>query len=327
MWGSFMVKKIEELMPGILKMLSRGESVSTAQMQGKHNFSASSFREHLRTLRENFFKNDIRYDASTKRWIAVEIGFLDKILLKPEEIVVLNSILRNKNKLGNGLCECTVNIVKNYRKRTMSYILRQQNSEKIDNKMEEKFALIHAAIDEKRKLNIQLTDSKRVFYPHKILNIEYYWYLVGFEENKDEKQEDSHRIKSFALAKIVNIDISEDEFRYDFSKLDKRIGQMINAYFSFEKPTTVVQLLVHENIEDYIDRARFFSSWHKTDEHLLVDSQRYIRYDVSTSDEYFRDIIPSILKYLPNILVLKPDELKKAIIRKLDEYKNKYIGI
>ena len=243
-----MAKKVEELMPGILKMLSRGESVSTVQMEAKYKFSASSFREHLRTLRENFFKNDIRYDASTKRWVAVEIGFLDKILLKPEEIVVLNSILRNKNRLGKGLSKYTETVVENYRKRTMSYVLRQQNSEKIDKNMEERFALIHTAIDDKRKLNIQFNDLRRVFYPYKIVNIEYYWYLVGFEESKDGKQEDSHRIKSFALAKIQNIDILEDKFRYDFSKLDKRIGQMMNAYFSFEKPTTVVQLLVHEEI-------------------------------------------------------------------------------
>lgn len=319
-----MAKKIEELMPSILKMLSRGESVSTVQMQTKHGFSASSFREHLRTLKENFFKNDIRYDASSRSWVAIKIGFLDKILLKPEEIVVLNSILRNKNRLGAGLSRYTQTVVENYKKRTMSYILRQQNSEKIDKNMEEKFALIHTAIDEKRKLNIMFADSNRLFYPYKIVNIEYYWYLVGFEESKDQKQEDSHKIKSFALAKIQEINISEDEFRYDFSRLDKRIGHMMNAYFSFKNSITVVQLLVHEDLVDYIDRAMFFSSWRKIDGLNIVKSQKYIRYDVDTSDEYFRDIIPTVLKYLPKILIEEPDELRDMIAVKLDEYKINY---
>ena len=68
----------------------------------------------------------------------------------------------------------------------------------------------------------------------------------------------------------------------------------------------------------------FFSSWRKVGEPVFVKSQKYIRYDVDTSDKDFRDIIPTILKYLPKILVLEPDELKDLIVTNLDEYKINY---
>jgi len=69
--------------------------------------------------------------------------------------------------------------------------------------------------------------------------------------------------------------------------------------------------------------ARFFLSWHKADYKTTVKSKSY-RYEVSTSDKDFRDIIPTILKYLPKILVKEPDELKAEVMVKLDEYKEIY---
>ncbi len=319
-----MYKKIEELLPCLLRKLSNGESISVIELQDRYNFSSSSIRAHLRSLRDNFFKKDIKYDASTKRWIAVKSGFLNKILLKPEEIVVLNSILRNQNRLGKSLSKHTKELVENYLKRTRSYIFKQKNSEKIDKDMEEKFALIHSAIDEKKKLYIRFANTKRVFYPYKVVNIEYYWYLLGFEESKDDKQDGSCRIKSFALAKIQDIKILDDEFEYDFSNLDKKIEHIMNAYFSLENPITTVRLLVNEEIIQYIDRAQFFDSWTKEKYQTMVKDKRYARYEVGTSDKNFRDIVPTILKYLPNILIEEPEELKDEIMRKLDEYKYIY---
>ncbi len=320
-----MFKKIEELLPYILRDLSNGIAVSTVDIQKRYGLSGSSVRAHLRSLKENFLKKDITYDASVKKWTAVQRGFLDKKLIKPQEIIVLNSMLRGKNRLGKSLSSAVEMMVSNYIKKTSLYIFEQKNSEEIDENMEEKSALILTAIDEKMKLNFKFNGSKRVVFPYKIVNIEYYWYLLGYEQSKNEEETNSQKIKFFALYKIDDLEVSKDTFEYDFANLEEKIKHIMNAYFSPQNPIVTVYLLVNIDIVEYIERAKFFDLWQKMDYRTKINNKRYVRYEVGVSDESFRDIIPTILKYMPNILVEEPSKLKEEVIKKLNEYKDSYI--
>lgn len=318
-----MSKKIEEILPDILSKLSRGISVSTVEVQRRYGFSNSSVRAHLRALKSNFFQNDIAYDASVKRWVALRHGFLEKLLLKPQEIVVLNSMLRGKNRLGKSLSSSIEKMVKSYVEIKSSNVFRQKSSEEITEAMRENYALIYKAIESKLKLSMSFGKHKRVVYPYKIVNIEYYWYLLAYEESRDGESENSRIVKFFTLRNIEDLEISEDTFEYDFSDLGEKIKHIMNAYFSPSSDVVEVELLVHESIEEYIQRARFFALW-KRGYGTVIDEKRYISYKVGTTDEKFRDIIPTILKYIPNILVVEPIALREEVAKRLDEYKKIY---
>ena len=141
--------KIEEILPQLLRDLSNGIAVSTIEVENKYGFSASGVRSHLRTLKEHFYKGCFKYDGSTKKWVTTEIGFLNRELLEPEEVVVLNGIYRNKNRLGDSLVETHEKLVKSYLKRTKSYVFKQHIAEELTDDMEQTFALLKHAVNTK----------------------------------------------------------------------------------------------------------------------------------------------------------------------------------
>ncbi len=319
-----MYKKIEELLPVLLRRLSNGIAISTSDIYREYGFSDSSVRSHLRELENNFFKNNYSYDHSSKKWVACEIGFLERQLLSPEEIVVLNSILRNKNRLGRSMTQYQEKVVLNYRKRASSFIFKQDINEEITKKMEEFFALIHTSIDLKIKIKIKYSGYERVVYPYKIVNIEYYWYLFGFEFSSDKKYSQTKKIKSYTIAKIEDIELLNKNFSYDFSQLETKIKHILNAYFKPNESMIPICLLIADDFVDYIDRAHFFSNWKDRDETEVVKNKRYKKFDVWITDKSFQEIIPTILKYMPKILVEEPAELREKVLEKLRDYSTIY---
>lgn len=320
-----MAKKIEELLPKILRDLSNGIAVSTVEIEKIHGLSASGVRSHLRTLEQKFYKGCFKYDGSTKKWVTTEPNFLNKILLKPEEVVVLNAMLRTKDRLGDSLVKWQENMVNNYVKRTSSFIFKQHISEEITEDMEQIFAQIHSAIDERKKLRFKLYgDYHYVVLPYKIINLEYYWYLLCFEESCEKEGANTQKIKSFTISKLRFLEILNEEFKHDFSDLEEKLEHAMNAFFSPDKPTITIELLVTESFTNYVERASFFSAWKKTTYTTVIKDIEYIRYEVKVTNPDFKEIIPTILKYLPNILAEEPIELKEKIEELINGYQGLY---
>jgi len=316
-----MKKKIEEIMPNIIRKISRGESVSTKYFKKKYGISESSARAYLRDLEENFYKNLYSYDGSSKKWGTKEIGFLNKMLLKPEEVVVLNAIKRIGKKAKGELPNWYNNVVENYTRRTSSFIFKQHNVEDIDEGMEQLFAQIHSAIDKKVKVSLVYGNSFRIFYPYKVVNIEHYWYFLGHEENND-KGSPSQKLKTLKMSDIRRIKLLDERFVYDFSSLEPKLEHVINAYFSPSEPIISIYLLVNKNFAGYIDRAKLFSGWRKTKYITSIQDIKYVRYEVYITHPKFKEIIPTILQYMPNILVEDNEELSNEVNKILIEYQS-----
>jgi len=315
-------KKIEELLPDIIRKISKGESISTVDIEKRYGVNASSVRAHLRELKNNFYKNLYHYDGSTKKWVAKEVGFLDKILLKPEEVVVLNSLKKiGDNKSNSELGKWYHNVVNNYTRRTSSFIFKQHNVEDIDEGMEQLFAQIHSAIDKKVKVSLVYGNSFRIFYPYKVVNIEHYWYFLGYEESND-KGSPSQKLKTLKMSDIRYIKLLDERFVYDFSPLEPKLEHVINAYFSPSEPIISIYLLVNKNFAGYIDRAKLFSGWRKTKYITSIQDIKYVRYEVYITHPKFKEIIPTILQYMPNILVEDNEELSNEVNKILIEYQS-----
>lgn len=314
-----MKKKIEELLPNIIKRISRGEAVSTVDIEKNHKISASSVRAHLSSLEKNFYKNFYKYDGSSKKWVAKEIGFLDKIILKPEEVVVLNAIKRNGQKAKGKLSNWYSDIVENYTKRASSFIFKQHNEESISEDMEQIFAQLHTAIDKKIKISLSYNKFKRIFYPYKVVKLEHYWYLLGYEES-NEKGSLSEIVKTYKIIDIKYLELLKEKYKYDFHTIEQKLEHAINAYFSPSNPMDSVYLLVRESFSEYIDRAKLYSGWRKTEYTTTIQKINYIRYDVSITQPEFKEIIPTILQNMPNILVEDNQGLQTAVDNILKEY-------
>jgi len=314
-----MTKKIEEILPKILRDLSNGIAISTVKIERDYGFSASGVRNHLRTLEERFYKGCFKYDGSSRKWITTDKGFLTKELLEPEEVIVLNGIYRNKDRLGLSLAKTHEQIIEKYLKRTKSYTFKQHKSEDITEDMEKIFVMLKRAIKSKNIVrldypSINSIKTRRVF-PYRIVYIEYYWYLICYEDDK---------IKSLRLSLITSPTILEEKYKYDFENIDLRLDLAMNAFVDYKEPINTVEILVAECRTNHIELASFFTAWTKAEYTTKINNILYRRFTVKITNTNYNDIIPTILKYMPEMLVESPDELKEAIDEKIKTYSASY---
>jgi predicted DNA-binding transcriptional regulator YafY len=217
-------KKAEEVIPKVIKRLSNSQSISTKDILKEFGVKESSFVDKFKSVRETFYEDFIKYDKSTEKWVQTESVFLEKMLLTPEETVVLTGILRNKKAYGNDLIPWVEIIVDNYVKRTSTSVFKQDILEKINEDLEIIFAQIKYAIDEKRKIKFKYNNGVIILYPYKIINLEYYWYILGYEEYSEywmtikNTPDKSKKVKTFTVANIRCLEVLTDQYKYSFTK-------------------------------------------------------------------------------------------------------------
>ena len=98
----------------------------------------------------------------------------------------------------------------------------------------------------------------------------------------------------------------------------------MNAFVDYQAPVKIVELFVSSKICDHIEKASFFSAWKKLNQKITINSIEYIKFEVKTTNPDFDDIVPTILKYMPNIIIEEPIELKEKIDSIINLYKNSY---
>ena len=310
-------QKIEELIPSLIHRISNGEGISVAEVAKRHKVSADGVKKRLREVRDEFYKNAFGYDGSTRKWVVKsgQLGFLQRELLEPEEAVVLTAISRTKDRLGKGLITTHEKIVNNYTKRAKSYIFKQHKAEEITEDMEQIFALLQHAINNKNVVELEYNDKIREVYPYRVVYIEYYWYLICAENNK---------IKSFRISLIKELDILIDTYEYDFSTVDERLQLAMNAYVDYQEPYKHISVFVWEKIVNHVDIAAYFNAWKKLDETTTINGKQFQKFEVVTTNPNFDDITPTILKYMPNIVVDEPQELIEKIAEIVNQYQSIY---
>lgn len=310
-------KKIEELIPLLLKQISNGNGVSTVEVAKKYKVSPDIVKKRLREVRDKFYKDCFGYDGSTRKWTVKsgQIGFLQQEFLEPEEAVVLTAMSRTNDRLGTGLIATHNKIVDNYTKRAKSYIFKQQKAEDITVDMEKIFALLKHAINDRNIVQIEYGSKKREIFPYRIVYIEYYWYLVAAENGK---------VKSFRLSLVKSPKILDESYEYDFKNVETRLNLAMNAYIDYHEPFKIISVLVNERLVNHIEIASYFDAWKKVDYKTTIHGKNYQRFEVTTTNPNYDDIAPTIMKYMPNIIVEEPQELIDKIEENIQSYRSQY---
>lgn len=315
-------QKTAELIPDLIIQISSGTGVSIKDTAELHKLEASGIRDKLREVRNKFYKDCFAYDHSTNKWVvkSSHLGFLQRELLTAEEAVVLTAIDRNKASLGKGLVEIYEKIVNSYTKRIKTYIFKQHKAEEINEDMDQTLALLKHAINDKKIVQLDypsrgIPKTRRVF-PYQIVYIEYYWYLICFEEGQ--------KIKSFRLSQIRTPSILKEVHEYNFEDVNLRLKIAMNAYVDFTAPIDTVDILVAKHLVNHVELASFFEAWRKTDYVTTINDSEYRRFEVKITNPQYKDIIPTILKYMPEMLVESSDELKEAVEERVQSYLKQY---
>ena len=141
--------------------------------------------------------------------------------------------------------------------------------------------------------------------------------MGGFEDNKlkqeeDAVVEDTNMMKSYTIKSIRKVKILEDEnINYDFSLAQKILPLALNSFISWDEEPQSVSLLIHKNLVDNIERAEIYSHWNKINKSSLYPD--YYLYKVQSVHKSYKDIIPTIMKHAPEIMVYEPEELMMTI--------------
>ena len=317
-----MTEKIEELIPSLIKQISDGRGISVKEIAKTHKVSPDGVKKRLREVRDKFYINCFDYDGSTRKWVVKNghLGFLQKKILEPEEAVVLTAIDRNKSSLGKKLIPTHEKIVIDYTKRAKSHLFKQHISEEMTEVMDKNFTLLKHAIKTKNIVELDYPSKKdgyitREVYPYLVVYIEYYWYLICSEDNK---------IKSFRLSLIKNPDILIDKYKYDFSSVDERLSLAMNAYIDYKEPYKYIYVYVAQERVNHVEVASYFEAWKNLGQTKVIHGKTYQKFEVKTTNPRYDDITPTILKYMPEMIVDEPQELIEKIDKILQSYQTIY---
>ncbi len=294
----------------ILTLLHNGQKLSTPYLVKKFQVSTkiiqTDFKEYLIPL---FDDNTIFYSYESKSYQAKN-NFLTKTFLSAEELAVI-AILKNKSKdkySDKDLSDKVNMMFKNYDDVLSHSIYTLSDIEKID-KFKNEIIQIQHAIDRKKIIECTYREKQRILYPLQIKNLDGFWYLICYDRNYKD-------IRKYHLNSISNV-VELDKV-YNFSRdVIEKFDNAINAYFKPELELIQIELFLDIEVAKYFIRKPIS----KTQRVIKEYDNGSCEIELYISD--FMEIIPTIQKFLPHIMVIEPPKLKNIIQKNLSEYLEK----
>jgi len=309
---------VDQYMTDILKTLNMGATINISTYVEGKDLSRRSVDNFLNSIKNNFLLTSLKnYRGNWK----IRAGFLTVLGFNAEEVVVLNHLyerskmLKDRNNLHDNYANIKYKIADHYRQKAQS----KSDSEKetISTSMRVIIQTLEDATARGKKVSIVFNKAFRTVQPFKVYSKEYYWYLGGFEDNKLKQEEnavveDTNIMKSYTIKSIRKVKILEDEnIDYDFSLAQKILPLALNSFISWDEEPQSASLLIHKNLVDNIERAEIYSHWNKINKSSLYPD--YFLYKVQSVHKSYKDIIPTIMKHAPEIMVYEPEELMMAV--------------
>ncbi|UFS62745.1 WYL domain-containing protein [Sulfurimonas sp. HSL-3221] len=308
--------KAQEVVVIILNELSRSQSVVLSSFADFYDVNELTLARNFRDVRDHFYSDDIEYVRKEKLWIAKRPRFLDDSFIKAEEAVVLTGILKNSSHFGHSLSQ-QVGLIVNYYKKRRYYNLLQPDTIEDAEPMKSFFATVEMAIRAGQYINLHYRKNgeikQREVLPIRIANMEYYWYLIG-----EFKTDSGKEIRYLAFRKIEKIEPINSYAKYsvlrELRHQVKDSNKGMNAFYKPYQKHKKVKVMIPEHFEEYIKSTPYFSTWKRATGSKIIEDKKYIFYNIITTDgDEYRDIIPTIQKYMPDVVVCNNDENQELI--------------
>ncbi|MBD3830003.1 MAG: WYL domain-containing protein [Arcobacter sp.] len=296
-----------------LQLLSKGNGVSTPALveffgEGvTKKMVQTDFKEYLLPL---FIDEKIYYDYADRVYRATN-NFLVKTLFDAEELAII-SIIKNKSKdkySDDGLSQKVDVMFDKFEDELSNRLYQKSSVEKIDNFRDE-IIQIKNAIETKHIITCTYTNKDRIVYPLKILNLEGYWYLIVYEPKDD-------LVKTFHLNSVKNIEHTDDIYTFNQDIVDS-FDNAITAYFKPNNEPVRVELYIDKEVSRFFERKPL----NKTQRPLRVLPDKSLELEVYVTD--LMEIIPTIQRFIPYVVVIEPEELKIEIVKNLEVYSKYY---
>lgn len=148
--------------------------------------------------------------------------------------------------------------------------------------------------------------KEREVLPLKILNFSGEWYLLGLE---------SSEIKKYYLNSVRNLrEIGQGEGVNE--EILGRLDMALNAWFVPGSEPFLVRLWVDSKVAKYFKRRKISPNQH-------LEEQKDGSLDITLSITSFMEIAPLVLMWIPNIVVLEPQDLREFIKENVEAYRQR----
>lgn len=169
----------------------------------------------------------------------------------------------------------------------------------------ELFARLQKAIDECLKCRFTYKNKPRTVEPYKLIHKEGVWYLAAIDDGK---------LKNFSVSLIQSFETDEDQKFITQKKHHEYINKKEDIWFTSE--TTEVTLRADAEIAHYFTRRDLLP---QQQNRLNADGSLTITAHISHENQLF----PVVLYWLPNLIIIQPENWHKILKTKLEQALNK----
>ena len=290
--------------PVLLKQLLDGQAINTTKFAELFEVDRKTIWRDITNVIQPIFPDSIKYDRSTKTWVATEDLQIKKFF-NIEELVVIGQLLQLSKETNQVLYKATIDLFEVLHTKSSHAIYKQPSIEDIDNKKEQ-FLKLQRAIELREKVTFNIKGKERTVHPLKIINFEVYWYLIAFSEHHNE-------IRTFYFKDIVNLYVLDIKFeKKEYRYLD-RLDYAINAFYNPNKSMDVI-LQLDKIAYGVLKRKKLNPSQY------IKKSEEEDRYEMHLTVTHEMEILPLIQQWIPHIKVIEPISLHNKILENLQVY-------
>lgn len=300
-----MRKRIRRMM-SILHTFDSGKIISCRELAEEFNVSTRTIQRDLEIL-----QGDFPVTSSAHGKYAFMEGYsLKQCKLSPEEASLMAFFHEMASSLGGNIEQTYESIYKKlvHIEYDTAFYAKLPSGVKLDKNLPF-VGELEQAIDEYRQVEIHylMKDKEKWFRldPLKIIFFDGFWYLLAQLDGKSW-------VLKFRLDKIKDVKRLDAYFDPP-ENLDTMLAQSTNAWFN-EKRNKKVVLKISKTAAPYFKQRVYFSEQkikkENSDGELLLETV--------VCDKM--EVIPTILSWMPHIIVESPKELKVDIQNAIDLY-------
>jgi predicted DNA-binding transcriptional regulator YafY len=287
---------------GIIKLSYSGRIFSKQELADKYGVSLRTIQRDIKDIKKEIedFKilDDIKYSNKSRR------------------LMIKDTLLELSKSFGTDFYNDAKKIIGEENKNSFHImpVMPQLRSDVKNKHFNDYIKKSSEAIEMCRKLRIDYSNGERIISgivvsPLNVLYCDGFLYLLCVIDDSDDKE------RTYRFDRIVKMELTDDTFvsTFDFKKLDgvASIWGITDTHKNMK-----VRLRAYNWAMD------FFRNFNIIKNQVIVEKGNFI--EVSGYIDNVFEIVPHIMKFIPNVEVLVCDELKREIKNRINEYKKKY---
>lgn len=282
----------------ILQRLYEGETLGVSEL-------AEEFNVSTKTIQRDFNERLLRFPIHKegRKW-RMEKGHSIEKNRSIEEELILDVLGEIANGVGEIFGSKTKNLFSKLQNSNENPIYSKIPIEDITGKAD-LFRLLQDAIAHQKSIGFSYNQKNRVVHPYKIVSFEGYWYLYG-------KEVESDKLKTYYLKEINTPKMLDSTYHIDEDAYTK-LKYAINTWFEPNNELFEATLLATKEIAKYFYRRPL------SEDQLILPQANgdiVIKLKATASNE----ILHEVKKWMPNLLVLEPQELKEDSKKMAEEF-------